>query len=130
MALQADELARQEEIASAARAKTHAMPSYQRQEQFPNAPLVRSTQAGGSNTRQRAGTEDEARAAAIIKGKGRGRSTGKGKGRGNGNLACLISSICLGAAGDRTHQGLIMTSFYNSYPQIYAHDLVDLEFLN
>ena len=84
MALQADERARQEETASAARVKTHAMPSYQRQEQFPNAPLVRSTQAGGSGTRQRAGTEDETRAVAIVKGKCRGRSTGKGKGRGKG----------------------------------------------
>ena len=84
MALQADEIARHEEIASAARAKAHAMPSYQRQEQFSNVPLVRSTQAGGSGTRRRAGTEDEARAYAAVKGKGRGRSTGKGKGRGKG----------------------------------------------
>ena len=85
MALQADEIARHEEIASAARAKAHAMPSYQREEQFgSNVPLVRSTQAGGSGTRRRAGTEDEARAYAAVKGKGRGRSIGKGKGRGKG----------------------------------------------
>ncbi len=84
MALQADELARHEEEASAARAKAHAMPSYQRQELF-HVPLVRSTQAGGSGTRRRAGTEDEARAYAAVRGKGRGRSTGKGKSRGKGS---------------------------------------------
>ena len=84
MALQADEIARHEELASAAHAKVHAMPSYQRQEQFSNVPLVRSTQAGGSGTRRRAGTEDEARAYALVRGKGRGRNTGKGKGRGKG----------------------------------------------
>ena len=81
MALQADELARHEVEASAARAKDNAMPSWQRQKRF-NAPLVRSAQAGGSDTRRRAGTEDEARAYAAVKGKGRGKNTGKGKGRG------------------------------------------------
>ena len=84
VALQADELARHEEEASAARAKAHAMPSYQRQELF-NVPLFGSTQAGGSGTRRRAGTEDEARAYAAVRGKGRGRSTGRGKGRGKGS---------------------------------------------
>ena len=81
MAVQADELARQEVEASAARAEDHAMPSYQRQEHFPTQPVVRSQQAGGSNTRQRAGTEDERRAYAAVKGKGRGGYYGS-KGRG------------------------------------------------
>ena len=81
MALQADELARHEEQMSAVRAVEHAMPSWQRQQLY-NEPLIRSAQAGGSETRRRAGTEDEARAYAAVKGKGRGKNPGRDKGRG------------------------------------------------
>ncbi len=81
MAFQADQLAREEEDLSQARAKQHAMPSYQRQEHFPLQPVVRSQQAGGSNTRPRAGTEDERRAIAALRGSGRGNYSGS-KGRG------------------------------------------------
>ena len=81
MALQADELARHEEQMSAVRAVEHAMPSWQRQKRY-NAPLIRSAQTGGSETRRRAGTEDEARAYAAVKGKGRGQTCGRDKGRG------------------------------------------------
>ena len=81
MASQADELARHEEQMSAFRAVEHAMPSWQRQERY-NTPLVRSAQAGGSGTRRRAGTEDEARAYAAVKGKGRGKNPSKDKARG------------------------------------------------
>ena len=81
MALQADQLGREEDELSAARAKEHAMPSYQRQQHYPLQPVVRSQQAGGSNTRPRAGTEDERRAIAALRGRGRGYSSG-GKGRG------------------------------------------------
>ena len=66
---------------SAVRVVEHAKPSYQRKE-LHDAPLVRSTQAGGSGTRRRVGTEDEARALAAIK--GRGKNTGKDKDRGAG----------------------------------------------
>ena len=81
MALQADQLGREEDELSAARAKEHAMPSYQRQQHYPLQPVVRSQQAGGSNTRPRAGTEDERRAIAALRGRGRGNSSGS-KGRG------------------------------------------------
>ena len=81
MALEADEIARHEKRMSAIRAVEHAKPSSQRKELY-DAPLVRSTQAGGSGTRRRVGTEDEARALAAIK--GRGKNTGKDKDRGAG----------------------------------------------
>ena len=81
MALEADELARHEKQMSAIRAVENAIPSWQRRELY-DAPLVRSTQAGGSGTRRRVGTEDEARAIAAVK--GRGKNTGKDKGRGAG----------------------------------------------
>ena len=81
MALEADDLARHEKQMSAVRAVEHAMPSWQRRELY-NTPLIRSAQSGGSETRRRAGTEDEARAYAAVKGKGRGKNPGKDKGRG------------------------------------------------
>ena len=79
MALEADEIARHEKRMSAIRAVEDAIPSWQHME-LCSAPVVRSTQAGGSGTRRRVGTEDEARAIAAVK--GRGKNTGKDKGRG------------------------------------------------
>ena len=78
MALDSDEIARHEKL-SAIRAVEHAKPFYQRKELY-DAPLVRSAQAGGSGTRRRVGTEDEARALAAVK--GRGDNNGKDKDRG------------------------------------------------
>ncbi len=81
MALEAYDIARHEKRMSAIRAVEHAKPSYQRRELY-DAPLVGSIQAGGSGTRRRVGTEDEARALAANK--GRGKNTGKDKDRGAG----------------------------------------------
>ena len=62
MAVEADELAQKEEAESHERAHTHALPSDVRVGRFVDRPEVRSTQAGGANTRPRAGTYEERRA--------------------------------------------------------------------
>ena len=107
MALEADEIAKHEKQMSAIRAVENSIPSWQRRELY-DAPLVRSTQAGGSGTRRRVGTEDEARAIAAVK--GRAKNTGKDKGRGKGkrktkdlyhlNDVSYDSLSFLGAEGD------------------------------
>ena len=81
MALDADEIAKHEKEMSAIRAVEHAQPSFERMQKY-DAPLVRSTQAGGSGTRRRVGTEEEARALAAVK--GRGKSKGKDHGASKG----------------------------------------------
>ena len=77
MALDADEIAQHEKEMSAIRAVEHAQPSHERMQKY-DAPLVRSTQAGGSGTRRRVGTEDEARALAAVKGRGKSKSKDHG----------------------------------------------------
>ena len=57
MALDADEIAKHEKEMSAVRAVEHAQPSHERMQKY-DAPLVRSTQAAGSGTRRRVGTEE------------------------------------------------------------------------
>ena len=81
MVLDADEIAQHEKQMNAIRAVERARPSDERMRKY-NAPLVRSTQAGGSGTRRRVGAEEEARALAALK--GRGRSKGKDHGGGKG----------------------------------------------
>ena len=82
MVLRADELARKEQELSAVRSRDHARYRDQRPVHFPIQPVVGSQQAGVSNSRQSAGTEDEARADAAVKGEGRSGYSGGGKGRG------------------------------------------------
>ena len=83
MALEADRIGWEETAAAMERGHNLTMPSDRRQELYPALPVIRSQQAGGSNTRPRANTEHERRAMAAIKGKGKkyGRSSGS-KGRG------------------------------------------------
>ena len=84
MALEADRIGWEETEAARQRGQNFAMPSDRRQELSPALPVIRSQQAGGSNTRPRANTEEERRAIAAIKGKGKnfGRSSGsKGQGK-------------------------------------------------
>ena len=90
MALDADEIAKHEIELSAIRAVEHAKPSYERKE-LCDAPLVRSTQAGGSGTRRRVGTEDEARALAAIKGRGKNAGKDKDHGAGKGKSRTYIA---------------------------------------
>ena len=81
MALDADEIAKHEKEMSAIRAAEHAQPSFERMQKY-DAPLFRSTQAGGSGTRRRVGTEEEARALAAVKGgKSKGKDHGASKGK-------------------------------------------------
>ena len=84
MAREADRIGWEESEAARERGQHLAMPNDRRQELYPALPVIRSQQAGGSNTRPRANTEHERRAMAAIKGKGKkpGRSSGN-KGRGN-----------------------------------------------
>ena len=89
MALDADEIAKHEKELSAIRAVEHAKPSYERKELY-DAPLVRSTQAGGSGTRRRVGTEDEARALAAIECRGKNKGKDKDHGAGNGKSRTYI----------------------------------------
>ena len=82
MAVEADELAQKEEAESHERAHTHALPSDVRVGRFVDRPEVRSTQAGGANTRPRAGTYEERRALQAIQWTGKGKKgTGKSKGK-------------------------------------------------
>ena len=83
MALEADRIGLEETEAARQRGQNFAMPSDHMQELYPALPVIRSQQAGGSNTRPRANTEEERRAIAAIKGKGKhsGKSSGS-KGRG------------------------------------------------
>ena len=66
MALDADEIAQHEKEMSGVRAVEHAQPSHERVQKY-DAPLVRSTQAGGSGTRRRVGH------------RGRSKSSGRNK---------------------------------------------------
>ena len=83
MALEADRIGWEETEAARQRGQNYGMPSDRRQELYPALPVIRSQQAGGSNTRPRANTEEERRAIAAIKGNGKnfGRSSAsKGQG--------------------------------------------------
>ena len=81
MAVEADELARRDEAMGHERARTHILPSHERASRYATRrPEIRSTQAGGPDTRPRAGTIAEQRALAAVqwtagkKGKGTGKS--------------------------------------------------------
>ena len=78
MALDADEIAKHEKEMSAIRAAEHAQPSYERMQKY-DAPWVRSTQAGGSGTRRRVGTAEEARALAALNGRGKAKAKRRGR---------------------------------------------------
>ena len=81
-ALEADRIAWEEVEAARLRGQNFALPSERRQERWrPIAPIIRSTQSGGSNTRARAGTEEERRAIAAVKGKGKQKFKGKPRGK-------------------------------------------------
>ncbi len=75
MAVEADTLGWQEEQAARAQAETRGIPADERARRF-NRPEIRSTQAGGAETRPRVGTIAEAKALAAIRqptgGKGAG----------------------------------------------------------
>ena len=130
MALEAYDIARHEKRMSAIRAAEHAKPSSQRKDLY-DAPLVRSTQAGGSGTRRRVGTEDEARALAAIKGRGKAhrqrqrprRRERKAKDVDRVNNVSFDSLSFLGAEGDLLLQDLGEIVFKH-----VIHS-VDLEFL-
>ena len=81
MAVEADELAQKEEAESHERAHTHALPSDVRVGRFVDRPEIRSTQAGGANTRPHAGTYEDRRALQAIQWTGKGKK-GKGKSKG------------------------------------------------
>ena len=73
MAVEADELAQQEEAEGQERARTHAMTSEERATRYADRAEIRSTQSGGANTRPRIGTLDERRALAAIHSGGKGK---------------------------------------------------------
>ena len=89
MALNADEIAKHEKEISAVRAVEQAQPSFERMQKY-DAPLVRSTQAGGSGTRRRVGTDDGARALAALKGRGKNTCKDKDHGAGKGKSRTYI----------------------------------------
>ncbi len=67
MAVEADEIARRAEAMGHERARTHVLPSYERASRFASHRTeIRSTQAGGPDTRPRAGTIAEQRALAAV----------------------------------------------------------------
>ena len=74
MAVEADTLGWQEEQAARAQAETRRIPADERARRF-NRTEVRSTQAGGAETRPRIGTAAEAKALAALRPAGKG--TGK-----------------------------------------------------
>ena len=65
-----DELANREKLLSERRKVANAIPSRERQTRF-TMPEIRSTQAGGSNTRRYRGTEAEQHAVNTVKGRGK-----------------------------------------------------------
>ena len=75
-----DEMANREKILSAQHGYDNALPSQERQTRF-TMPEIRSTQAGGSNTRRYRSTEAEQQAVNAVKGRGNGNSRDQGKGK-------------------------------------------------
>ena len=86
MAVEADELAQQEEAEGQERARTHAMTSEERATRYADRAEIRSTHSGGANTRPRVGTHDERRALAAIHSGGKGK---KGKEKSGGKTFLL-----------------------------------------
>ena len=80
-AYDADEMAAHEKELGAIRKVDNAKPASERKGKY-TMPKLRSAQSGGSGTRRRVGTEEEARALAAVK--GRGKSKSKDHGAGNG----------------------------------------------
>ena len=76
-----DELANREKLLSEQRKVDNAMPSRERQTRF-TMPEIRSTQAGGSNTRRYRGTEAEQQAVDAVVGREKGKSRDRDRGKG------------------------------------------------
>ena len=75
MAVEADTLGWQEEQAARAQAETRGIPADERARRW-SRPEIRSTQAGGAETRPRVGTTAEAKALAALR-----QPAGKGAGK-------------------------------------------------
>ena len=80
--LEADRIAWEETEAARRRGQDYALPNERRQALYPaTLPMIRSQQSDGSDTRPRAGTEEERRAIAAVKGKGKRKYKGKSRGK-------------------------------------------------
>ena len=77
MAIEADELGMREEATAHRQAETRTISSHERVRRFAARTEVRSTQAGGAETRPRVGTADEQRALDALRHPGKGKGTGK-----------------------------------------------------